>query len=183
MRTFFIWTLLFSFAPCAALSAPPQKSLNLARLKSDTRIFESVVKEVLKQHFSNPLAITAEPRATFLKGYGVVVTFQASLSRARIRTPFGEMPVGRNVKSQQQQVKTIKEAMIQCLADYGASIKQLGPQDRISISGSLEDGGELDPAKSRTTLILTVTREDVDLYAMRKINLSHFQQRVTVTEY
>lgn len=181
-KSFLVFPLLLSLwgAPLYAV----QSNLNLPLLKKDTQIFESIVSEVLKQNFKNPFAIAAEPQAAFLHGYGIVVTFQLRINRGKIRWPFGEIDApAQSSRTKQEQVRTVKETMIQCLADFGNSIKQINAHDRISIGAQIEDRNELDPTLSRTIVVLTVEKEDLDLYDMRKISLEEFKNRVTIVEY
>lgn len=172
--------LLFSLG-----SVNAQQSSNLVVLKRDTQILERIVSEVLKQNFTNPFAITAEPRGAYLQGYGVTLSFQLNINRATIRTPFGELKASRTVgqRSKDQQIKLVKDTMVQCLADYGNTIKQLGPHDRLTIQAHIEDRNELDPAKTITVLVLSVLKDDLNLLATRRVTLDQFKERVNVLQY
>jgi hypothetical protein len=150
-RTILVVVLLSVFAAVSA-----QQNLDLPMVKRDTKVFERIVSEVLTQNFSSPFAITAEPRGAYLQGYGLSVSFQLNINRGKIRTPFGEMKTSVPLKqrTRDQQTKLVREAMTQCLADYGHSVKQLGPHDRVTIQAHIEDRNELDPAKSTTVLVM-----------------------------
>ncbi len=165
--------------------ASAQQSQNLALLKRDTQILERIVYEVLKQNFKNPFAITAEPRGAYLQGFGVTVSFQLNINRAKIRTPFGELNAPKTVGelSKAEQIRLVKESMTQCLADYGQTIKQLGPHDHIAVQAHIVDRNELDPAKSTTVVVLTCTKDDVNLLATGKLTSDKFKERVHVLEY
>ncbi|RPI28839.1 MAG: hypothetical protein EHM61_03800 [Acidobacteria bacterium] len=165
--------------------AGAQQSNNLALLKRDTQIFERIVYEVLKQHFKNPFAITADPRGGYLQGFGVTVSFQLNINRATIRTPFGDLnaPRSQGERTKAEQIRTVKESMKQCLADYGQTIKQLGPHDRIAVQAHIVDRNELDPAKATTVLVLMCTKDDVNLLATGKLPVEKFKERVHVLEY
>lgn len=166
-----------------ALSA--QQSLDLALVKRDTRVFERIVSEVLAQNFASPFAITAEPKAAYLQGYGISIAFQLNINRARLRTPYGDIKAPKVVgeRTKEQQIKLVRETMTQCLADYGHSVKQLGPHDRITIQAHIEDRNELDPAKSSTILVMSVLKDDINLLATRKISNEKFRERVHVLIY
>ncbi len=165
--------------------ASAQQSQNLALLKRDTQILERIVYEILKQNFKNPFAITAEPRGAYLQGFGVTVSFQLNINRAKIRTPFGDLNAPKAVgeQSKAEQIRLVKDSMRQCLADYGQTIKQLGPHDRISVQAHIVDRNELDPAKATTILVLTCTKDDVNLLATGKLPPEKFKERVHVLEY
>ncbi|MFQ5739457.1 MAG: hypothetical protein ACE5JX_10645 [Acidobacteriota bacterium] len=169
-----------------------QNSLNFATLKKDTQVFEKIVDERLKQDFSNPFAITDNPQATYLQGYGVVVSFHLNINRATIRTPWGqiaaprklgELSTAREARRVASQLGRVRAIMIQCLADFGSSIKQLGGHDRISISARIEDRNELDPLRRRTVVVVTASKDDVDLLRMNRISADKFKERVHILEY
>ncbi len=165
--------------------ASAQQSQNLALLKRDTQILERIVYEVLRQNFKNPFAITAEPRGAYLQGFGVTVSFQLNINRAKIRTPFGDLNAPKAVgeRSKAEQIRLVKDSMRQCLADYGQTIKQLGPHDRIAVQAHIVDRNELDPAKATTIVVLTCTKDDVNLLATGKLPQEKFKERVHVLEY
>lgn len=162
-----------------------QHTLNLDRLKRDTQVFEGIVHQVLKQNYSDPFAITSEPRGAYLQGYGMFFSFQINVHRKTIRTPFGEVqdPRKTSQRNTRDHLHLIKKTLIETLTDYGDTIKQLGGHDRISIAAHVEDRNELDPMKSTRTLVLTVAKDDVDLAAMKKISSENFRDRVNVVEY
>jgi hypothetical protein len=162
-----------------------QQNLNLEMLKRDTQIFENIVAEVLKQNFTHPFAIQSGPLAAYLQGYGVSVSFHLRINRLKIRTPFGEVddPTGGSSRSKSEQLQTVKDSMIRVLADYGNAIKQISGHDKISISAHVEDRYELDPARNQTVMVFTVTKDNIDLYNMKRIPFETFRERVMIAEY
>lgn len=164
-----------------------QQDLDLNSLKNDTLIFERILDERLKLGFSDPFAITGSPTAFYLRGYGVVVSFQLNINRYRVRTPFGDIqsPMQGQFSKQkkEEQVEKVRDIVVDCLADYSSAIKQLNAHDRISISAHIEDRNELDPAKRTTILVVTTSKDDVDLFAMRKTSADEFRKNVSVVEY
>ncbi len=192
MRYLTAWTCSVLLAG-AGLQA--QSMLDFQSLKRDTQVFERIVDERLKQDFSNPFAITGDPQAAYLQGYGVVVQFHLNINRARIRTPFGEIDApqrlgGRSVLSgkpgndpKKEQLTKVREILMDCLANYAGAIKQLNAHDRISISAHIEDRNELDPVLRKTVIVVTATRDDIDLLAMRKLSNNEFRSKVQVLQY
>ena len=176
-----------------------QQNLRLDLLKRDTQIFESIVRGVLKQSFTDPFAVTAEPRGAYLQGYGVIFTFQITVGRTKIRTAFGEIDLrrlgetmgnrrggdksGKATSRVRDQLGVMKESMIQTLQDYGSTIKQLGGHDHIAITAYVKDRSVLDEMKSSKVMVLTTTKDDVDLVAMKKISADSFKGRVHIVEY
>jgi hypothetical protein len=166
-------------------AADVRQDSNLPLFKRDTQVLEQIIQQLLKQNFTHPFALTAPPRGAYLQGYGVAFCFQLNINRGKIRTPFGEttIPGSAGQRSKAAEIRLVKETMVQCLADYGNSVKQLGPRDRISIQAHIEDRSELDPAKSETVVVLTVSKEDLGLLAVKKLSLDQFRERVHILEY
>lgn len=192
LRSFLLMTIWF--LGCIPLWG--QQNLNLATLKQDTQVFERIIDERLRQVFTSPYALSSEPHAAYLQGYGVVISFQLNINRAKIRTPFGDVDApqiyggpGKNPASayvadkRDEQIKRVKEILIECLADYARAIKQLSAHDRISISAHIEDRNELDPERRRIVMVVSASRDDVDLLALNKITPEDFREKLLVTEY
>lgn len=179
--------LSFGLLMLAVSTGFAQRELDLGNLKSDTLVFERILDERLKLGFSDPFAVTGSPTAFYLRGYGVVVSFQLNISRYRVRTPFGDIqsPMQGQFSKQkkEEQVRKVRDIAVDCLADYSSAIKQLNAHDRISISAHIEDRNELDPAKRITILVVTTSKDDVDLLAMRKTSVDEFRKNVSVVEY
>jgi len=161
-----------------------QQNMNLETFKRDSRIFEGILDELLKQTFSD-FSIASEPLTSYMPGYGVVTTFYLKINRMTIRTPFGTIQRPRTASSQtkQEQIRTVKETMMEALANYGATLKGLNPNDHISVCARIEDRNELDPSKNQSVVVLTVTKDDIELYNMKKITLDDFKARVRIIEY
>ncbi len=187
---------LMTIALCLTSILWGQQSLNMLSLKRDTQVFERVIDERLRQAFSSPFALTSDPHAAYLQGYGVVVSFQLNINRATIRTPFGEVeapqiyrgangtPASAYVAGKRdEQLKRVREILIECLEDYSRAIKQLSAHDRISISAHIEDRNELDPERKRIVLVVSTSRDDVDLLTLDKISREKFLERLLVLEY
>jgi len=176
------------FALLLALSAHlnAQQRYNLGLLKRDTQIFEQIIEEVLKQNFKTPFALAADPKGAYLQGYGLTISFQLNLNRAGIRTPFGQLkgPMNAGPKlTSEEQVKIVKDAMITCLANYGRTVKELRPRDRISIHAHMTNRSELDPIKSETVLVMTVMKEHIDQLSAGTLDMERFKQRVHILQY
>ena len=158
--------------------------LDLALLKKNTQIFETIVGEVLRQNFPSPFAVTGEPEGAYLAGYGVVLSFHLNVNRSRIRTPFGEIPAPvQGQRPKDEQLRLLKESMVRCLADYGSTFKQLDESHRISISVHVEDRNELDPVKRTVIMVISASQRDVDLLATKRISLDDFQDKIHLVEY
>ena len=158
-------------------------NLDLTLLKRNTRIFEGIVNEVVKQNFPNPFALTGAAEASYLQEYGVVVSLHLNINRATIRTPFGLMPTQQEERSKEEQLRILKDSLVRCLADYGDTFKQLSGGDFIAITAHVEDRNELDPTRNTTIVIISASKENVDSLTMGRISSEQFQERVRITEY
>ena len=77
----------------------------------------------------------------------------------------------------------MKESIVRCLADYGTAFKQLEAQDRVSINAHVEDRNELDATKKTTIVVISTSKEDLDLLTTEKITFEQFEDRIRVLEY
>ena len=162
-----------------------QARLNLTDLKQDTHVFEKIIDERIKLNFTNPFALILGSRASYLQGYGVTLTFHLRIDRGKIRLPFGEIDAPNKLHKEavKKKIQEVREILLECLATHAGSIKQLGAHDRISISAHIEDRNELDLINRRRVLVITTTKDNADLLAMRKITQDEFMNRLHVLDY
>ena len=180
-----------------------QAEINLIDMKKDSLVFERILDERLKLVFSNPFVVMAGSQASYIKGYGVVVTLHLRTDRFSLfANPFADLKdtsskeekvqVFRNLlrsRSQSPQGKTgekvqkIQEILIECLSTNFHTFRQLGAQEKISISVHIEDRNELDPIKRHRILVVTTTKDNGDLLAMRQITADEFRERLHFLDY
>ena len=55
--------------------------------------------------------------------------------------------------------------------------------DRISINAHIEDRNQLDERKKLTVIVLTASKDDIDLFTIKKIDLDTFKERLHVLQY
>ena len=178
-RASILFVLLLSGT--AAFAVP---DLDMGLLKKNTQIFERIVGEILTQNFPNPFALTGQAEGSYVQGYGVVVSFHLNINRSRIRTPFGEIPARtEGPRSTAEQLDLLRESIVRCLADYGTAFKQLEAQERVSINAHVEDRNELDATKKTTIVVISTSKEDLDLLTTEKITFEQFEDRIRVLQY
>lgn len=175
-----ILLLVLSLAGTTVFSAP---DLDLAVLKKNTQVFEGIVHQILKHNFPGPFALTAEPEGSYLEGYGVVFFFHLNINRQGIRTPFGLIPSNEEKRSKKEQLKILKDSMIRCLADHGSTFKQLSGQQRISINAYVEDRNERQSNEKRTVLVISASKESVNLFTTDEMSFEKFKEQTSVIEY
>jgi hypothetical protein len=169
----------------ATFGQNPSDEGGMASIKKESRIFERIIGEVLKQNFDNPFALAAEPKAAYVPDHGIVVSFSLKINRGTIRAFYGPIinPKRTTPQTTAEQLRTVREAVMQALADYGSTIRDLPPGLQISICAHVEDRNELDTTKNRTDIIISAVKEDVDLYTTKKIDYDEFKKRARLVEY
>lgn len=160
------------------------KEPDLNLLKKDTRVFEGIIAEIVKQNFPGRFALTGAPEGVYLPGYGVVVSFHLNINRAEIRTPLGVIPGGvKEVRPTEEQFRILTRSLLEALSDYGAAFKELPGGERIAISAHVEDRGELDPTESTKIVVLTALKEDLDSVSSGRISQRDFETKVRILQY
>ncbi len=176
-------SILFLVLSLAGTTVSSAADLDLMVLKKNTQVFEGIVHEILKHDFPSRFAITAGPEGSYLEGYGVVIFFHLNINRLGIRTPFGLIPSNEEQRPKEEQLKILKDSMIRCLADHGNTFKQLSGQQRISINAYVEDRKEPQSTEKRTVLVISASKESVNLFVTQKISFEKFRQQANVIEY
>ena len=183
MRSRSVLSIFLLFFCVAGTTTFGAEAFDLAMLKRNTRIFEGIVNEVIKQNFPNPFAVTGRAEASYLQEFGIVVSLHLNINRAKIRTPFGMVTPLQDERSKEEQLRTLKDSMVRCLADYGGTFKQLTSGNFIAITAHVEDRNELDSSRNTTIVIISASKENVDSLTMGRISSQQFQERVRITEY
>lgn len=171
-----------------SVAAPVQAAVpdaRLVELKRDSRVFERIIGEILKQHFTNPFAVAAEPQGAYLPGYGLVVSFHLKINRGSIRGFWGETGTGPSgvAGSREDQLAVVRKLLMQALSDYAGTVKSLEGAEQVSICAHVEDRNELNPGAARVAMVAASKKSDIDAYSTRKISLQEFHSRVVMLEY
>ena len=157
----------------------------VAEIKKDARVFEKIVTEVLRQSFENPFAVTAEPQAAFIPGYGVVVSFYVKINRGTLRGFTGDAGKSESgqARSTDEQLALVRETVLRSLAEYASTLKHLSSNERVAICAHVEDRNDLDSSRNRTEIVASSLKSDIDEYLTRKIDGDEFRSRVQYLEY
>jgi hypothetical protein len=168
--------------PALAVEGPGPR---VAEIKKDSRVFEKIVTEVLRQSFENPFAVAAEPQAAFVPGYGVMVSFYVKINRATLKGFTGDAPDAslRGPESTEEQLDRVRDTVLRSLAEYASTLKHLSAKERVAICAHVEDRNPLDPSRNRTDIVASSLKSDIDDYMTRKIDSDEFRRRVQYLEY
>ncbi len=180
-----------------------QGEINLPDMKKDASVFERILDERLKLVSSNPFAVMDGSRASYIKGYGVVVTLHLRIDRFGLST--GSFANLKDTSSKEEKIETfrnllrsrlqapqgetgekikeIQQILVECLSNNVNTFRQLGTQEKVSISVHTENRSELDPNKRHRILVVTTTKGNSDLLAMRQITADEFRERLHFLDY
>lgn len=162
------------------------ETARLQAIQRDSRVFEKIVAELLRQSFQNPFSIAAEPRSTYLPRYGLVLSFHLKLNRA-VLPGLGSgreaQAAGPGAESIDQELAKVRELMLRSLGEYGSTLKHLRGDDWVSLCAFVEDRSQLDPVRRRHDLAVSVQRRWIDEYARGLISWEGFVERAEVLEY
>jgi hypothetical protein len=147
--------------------------------------FETAIDDVIRDTFSNPFGLVNKPKGVYLPGYGQVFTFLVNIQRAVIKTPFGEYRTGQTVTpgEKRQRIEDFKDRLVRVLVDNGSKLNQLRPADSIAIVALFEDRNFPDEGNQNRTVVLSVSKNDLDEWSAKPDRWKEFKQRVKIIEY
>ncbi|GAB4232822.1 MAG: hypothetical protein Kow00109_05430 [Acidobacteriota bacterium] len=162
------------------------EAARLQEIQRDSRVFEKIVAELLRQNFQNPFSIAAEPRSTYLPRYGLVLSFHLKLNRAvlpGLGAGTERRPGGSGGDSIDRELAKVRDLMLRSLGEYGGTLKHLADGEWVSLCAYVEDRSQLDPVRRRHDLAVSVQRRWIDEYARGLISWEGFVERAEVLEY
>jgi hypothetical protein len=179
----FVFTALALAPPAADNGRKP----DLQQLKRESELFETIVLTALGQAVPNPLFIAEKPRGTYLDGYGITFNFTLNMNRSLVLFPKpaqqrNQPPAG-DEASLARNMATVRKCLTEILGQYGASLKQLPSEAKISIIAHVMKRSVDPNLQTNRIMILTVTRADVEQYQREKISFEDFKKRVGYLEY
>lgn len=167
MRSTDGWTTVGRAALTLAVAAVAVTALAVEdRLERKVRVMERVIDEVLVQSEHVVVSSRRPTRGLVLEDYGVVFTFEGRLgadglfgSRGMVRFSDGDGPqvwaVPEDLQKLQQDLKekqaqaekrraddlaALQRELVGALLDYGATLSELGADDRVVIAAHLDEG-------------------------------------------
>lgn len=175
----------------AALAVSPPAAENgrkpdLQQLKRECELFETIVLTALGQAVPNPLFIAEKPRGTYLDGYGITFSFTLNLNRSLILFPRPSQQKAQPANddsSLARNMADVRKCLIEILGQYGATLKQLPVDSKISIIAHVLKRSVDPNLQTNRIMILTITRADVEQYQREKISFEDFKKRVSYLEY
>jgi hypothetical protein len=175
--------LLLAAGACSALAATIDKQ-DLARMREQIGVMESVLNQNLSQAFPGPFGYLDKARGAYLPGYGLVFTFEVNLNPLPPSMgPFGGPPQ----QTDAQRVAAIKknresalELSRRVLVDFSHTLP-IADGEAVAI---VVQGSAVGPDGMRkSTIVLRAQKHDIDQFRANAIDRSAFLNRIAVVEY
>jgi hypothetical protein len=147
--------------------------------------FEAILDGVASKSLNGAASFALQNcKGAYLPGYGMVFSFVANVHRALINTPFG--PKKNDLitpEDKKKRIDELKEQLIMTIFLRGDSLRQIGRDELVSIVARIEDRNFPDEENQSKTVILTVSRRDLEELVRKEDRIKEFKQRVKIVEY
>ncbi len=177
-------TPLFAIGrPASQMGADPRPDYPAARREIQT--FEVALNDAISETFNKtPFAVYQKARGAYLPGYGMAFSFMVNIHVAMINTPFGKYQrPDASPEQKRRQIELLKERLILVLLQKGDVLNQVPKNETVSIIGFFEDRNFPDEENQNKTVILSVSRKDLDELGRKEDRLKEFKQRMKIVEY
>jgi hypothetical protein len=173
-------------------SEAPQGTLDFAHIRRDLAVFQGVLDTTLKQSLPGPFQILGSSKGTYLPDYGVVFSLEANVYQLRHLSPFDMRPHTQKELSDaydqmMTRIELVKELIIRAIAEHGATLRQLGPEENLTVITHLFTGGfnaGSDPKREfPSQLVFSVKESVINEYREAKINLDQFSKNVKLLRF
>jgi hypothetical protein len=173
-------------------SEAPQGTLDFAHIRRDLAVFQGVLDTTLKQSLPGPFQILGSSKGTYLPDYGVVFSLEANVYQLRHLSPFDMRPHTQKELSDaydlmMTRIELVKELIIRAIAEHGATLRQLGPEENLTVITHLFTGGfnaGSDPKREfPSQLVFSVKESVINEYREAKINLDQFAKSVKLLQF
>jgi hypothetical protein len=157
-----------------------------ASARREIQNFEAALNNAINATFSSsPFALVQKPKGVLLQGYGISFSFLINIHRAVINTPFGEVHTQPDITPElkKRKIEELKDRLIRVLADNGDGLKQLRPNETVSIVLFLEDRNFPDEPNENKTVVLSVLKKDLDDFGRGEDRWKELKPRIKTVEY
>lgn len=172
--------------------ASSQETLDFAHIRRDLAVFQGVLDTTLKQSLPGPFQILGSSRGTYLPDYGAVFSLEVNVYQIRRLSPFDMRPhTEKELKDAHDQMMTrielVKELIVRAMAEHGSTLRQLGPDENLTVIAHLFTGGfngDSDPKREfPSQLVFSVKETVINEYREAKTNLDQFTKSVKLLQF
>ncbi len=170
-------------------SAGPQSGadyhVDYSVARKEIQGFENVINNLLSATFTNPYALVQRTKGVYLQGYGLSFNFLINIHRAVVNTPFGEARTGPDITPEQKRkrIEDLKDKLVRVLIDNGDNLRQLRRDETVTIVAFFEDKNFPDEENQNKTVVMSVSKKDLDELAHQDARIKEFKQRMRIIEY
>jgi hypothetical protein len=170
----------------------PQGTLDFVHIKRDLAVFQGVLDSTLKTSLPGPFQILGSSKGTYLPDYGVVFSLEANVYQIRRLSPFDMKPhtqkeLNEAYDQMMTRIELVKELIIRAMAGHGSTLRQLGPDENLTVITHLFTGGfnlGSDPKREfPSQLVFSVKESVINEYREAKINLDQFSKNVKLLQF
>jgi hypothetical protein len=196
-------TIQFSFLIlCSALASSIQAqsvasgtsrgALDFAQIRRDLAVFQGVLDTTLKQSLPGPFQILGSSKGTYLPDYGAVFSLEANVYQIRRLSPFDMKPhtekeLNDAYNQMMTRVEMVKELIIRAMAEHGSALRQLGPDENLTVIAHLFTGGFNGASDSKrefpSQLVFSVKESIISEFRESKVNLDEFSKSVKLLQF
>jgi hypothetical protein len=180
-----VLALGFFFMPMAAQDRVEPK-IDYSRVSRDIQQFEFAVNDVIGKTFSNPFGLVQKPKGGYVLGYGYVFSFVVNIKLGMTATPFGNLRTGPDITGEEkkQRIDRLKDELVGVLFQKGSELGKQQNGESVAIMAFFEESNPLIPGgQANKTVVLSVLKSDLDLFANKQERFNEFKQRVKIIEY
>ena len=184
-----MWYILLAFGifslPLTAQIRQETK-VDYARVLPSIQGFEAAIHQAITASVPNPLfGLVGKPKGAYKDDLGYLFSFVINPKwGGMVNTPMGAFPSGPALTPEQkrQSVDGLKNKLVELLFARGPAMPQLEKDKSILIFAYFEETSP-DRGNVRQTIILSVTKSDLDEFAGNQPRFNEFKQRVKIVEY
>ena len=169
--------------PERQLGADPRPDYPSARREIQT--FENALNDAISETFNKaPFAVYQKAKGAYLQGYGMAFSFMVNIHVAMINTPFGKYQrADASPEQKRRQIEMLKERLIQVVFQKGDALSQVPKSETVSVIGFFEDRNFPDEESQNKTVIMSISRKDLDDFGHKEERFKEFRQRLKIVEY
>lgn len=158
---------------------------DLEEMKKQIELFETVLNQSLTQAFGGPYDTLDKGQGAYLPGYGVVFSFEVSLSPLQNMGPFSPAPTPKSEELQREQENRrrdkAKAVADQVLTNFGQILRQLAPGESVAV---VIHTVAAHPHKvERSTIVVSAEKSLIEQRQNSTIAQAEFVRKLTTTEY
>jgi hypothetical protein len=163
LRTALLFLLLSGLA---SAQAPFGTGAQRESFRKESPSFQTAINDVINTTVPG-IGLIAPSRATYLEGYGLVVTLEVSLEPTR--NPFSSVKTPAEIRTiVTQRRMEIRDKLKTLIKQRAASMESIGPGESIAVIVHLLNSNPADLPDMPSQLVLSMKKQDaVDLQAGR----------------